>query len=679
MGVGLARGRSRGRGVLFWGLVAGLFAAYLSWGCSVRWLQNAELRALDLHFKRRGVQKASVPVVTVTIDPATAHTAGFGEPGSMPRTRYADLIRRLKQQGVKVVVFDLLFVTQGNPAQDAVLAQAIGDARNVVLATTAYRPKAEKERERWIERRAEGSGPPAVPEGPKQQAEVLAGGSVPDRFVVPDVSAARQGALPGAPQAELPLPEFLAACRGIGAIDIDADADGHFRHAYLLVGYGGRAVPSLSLAGALAYWNATPGDLRLDSDGLRLPTGARVPISRQGALLVDFLGGRNALPEFSMAQLVQGAVRPQSLRGAVVVVGSALRGGGDQRPNPYSDDFYGVHLHAQLIHSLLSGSFVRSGARPVCIAVVMGAALLGTLLGSLRRAVLGLLLGVLAAFVWMAVTDAAFVHARIWVPVAPTLVGLVTGYLAGSVRSLVLTQARARGLRAAFERFGVPELAERLAEGQEDPELFYGRRSEVAVLFCDLRDFTRLLERVEVREVVAALNLFFERVDLVIREHGGVIDKYIGDCVMGLFLADGGEGEHARDAVRAGLAILREMSLSREEWFSLVGEAEPRVNIGIQTGKVVLCAVGSRRRIQYTAIGAAVNEASELEKLCGAVGSQMLVSGAVYDPSSDLVTARPLGPQLVPDRLHGTAVYEILGPGLPRGSQASSPGSKGSV
>jgi len=408
-------------------------------------------------------------------------------------------------------------------------------------------------------------------------------------------------------------------------------------------------------------------------------SGTRVAISRQGTVLVNFLGERTALPEYSMAEVIQGLVPQERFKGRVVVVGSALRGGGDQRPNPYTDDFYGVHLHAQLIHSLLSGSFVRSGVRVVCIAVVMAAALLGTLLGTLRRALVGLLLGLLAAFVWIAVTDAAFIHMRVWAPVAPTLVGLVTGYLVGSVRSLVRTQARARGLRAAFERFGVPELADRLAEGQEDPELFYGRRAEAAILFCDLRDFTRLLERLEVREVVGLLNLFFERVDPVIREHGGVIDKYIGDCVMGLFVAEGPEGENVRNAVRAGLAILREMNLLREEWLFFGGEGEPRVNIGIHVGKVVLCAVGSRRRMQYTAIGAAVNEASELEKLCALVGAQMLVSQAAYEQSSDLLTARPLGSEVVPSRLHGMAVYEVLGPGMPRGPQASSSGSKGSV
>lgn len=670
-------------GPLVWGMLAGLLVVYLSYCWSVRWLQQAELRGLDFHFQRRGPLKPAVPMVVVVIDEATAHTAGYGEPGAMPRGRYAELIGRLKAAGARLVVLDLLFTTPGEAAGDAGLAKAIREAGNVVLAATAYEAAAPKAEERWIERRA--GGAPAEGEREGQQEGKGAGPPrsvtrrLPDKWEGPALPAAVLRTLPGSDSVEGPLAELLDGCRGVGATDIDPDADGRYRHAYPLVRYGDGAFPNLALAAAAALWNEPPGRLACSREGILMPPGWEAPLDREGRVVVNFLGGREALPEVSMLTVVRGEAGAGVMRGAVVLVGSTLRGGGDERPNPYSADFYGVHLNAHLLHSLLTGSFIRTTGTRDAVLLIMLMALLGALIGGLVSPLLALPLMLATGVVWLAVTDAAFVRAQLWVPMASPLLGLLIGYVTGSARSLVLFQHRTAALRAAFERFGVPELAERVVRGEQDMELLYGRRAEVTVLFCDLRGFTRLVERLEVREVVGLLNLFFERVDPIIREHGGTTDKYMGDCIMALFHDVGIEGEHARNGLRAGLAVLREMNLLREEWLFGGAEEEPKVNIGLHSGLVVLGAVGSRRRLQYTAIGLAVNGASELEKFCGVVGAQMLISETVYAHGSDLVTVREVPQESLPERLGRMSVYEVLGPGMPRGAQASSSGSNGSV
>lgn len=190
-------------------------------------------------------------------------------------------------------------------------------------------------------------------------------------------------------------------------------------------------------------------------------------------------------------------------------------------------------------------------------------------------------------------------------------------------RRLVLRQVAAESARSNLARYFSPNLVDRLAIADrpfDDP-----RSQNVAVLFVDIIDFTATAEDVEPERVIALLRSFHRRMCRVIFDHGGTLDKYIGDAVMATFgTPQPGHGD-ASAALRCARAMLREIDRWNAKRMSR-GAAPIRVGIGIHYGSVVAGNIGDERRLEYTVIGDVVNVASRLERLTRAVGAPLLVS-----------------------------------------------------
>src|SRR6185312_6837665 len=195
--------------------------------------------------------------------------------------------------------------------------------------------------------------------------------------------------------------------------------------------------------------------------------------------------------------------------------------------------------------------------------------------------------------------------------------------------------------RAALERFLSPEVVEMVAKNPEDVRLG-GVNQKVSVLFADIRDFTTLSEKMKPEKVVEILNHYFTHVTEIIFDHGGTLDKFLGDGVMAVFGAPVSKGNDAENSVRAAQAIQRlVMELNRD---AVAREWPPiRVGIGINTGIVTAGNIGSPRRIDYTVIGDTVNTASRL--MSNAASGKIIISQhTAFDLSEGKFGLRPLDP-----------------------------------
>jgi adenylate cyclase len=177
--------------------------------------------------------------------------------------------------------------------------------------------------------------------------------------------------------------------------------------------------------------------------------------------------------------------------------------------------------------------------------------------------------------------------------------------------------------RLALERFLAPEVADMVAA---NPQIRLGGvNQKVSVMFADIRGFTQFSEHTEPPRVVEVLNEYFTRVTDVILDHGGMIDKYIGDAVMAVFGAPIPKSNDAENAVRSAIHIQQLLAeMNRDA--GARGWPQLAVGIGINTGVVTAGNIGSPRRLDYTVVGDAVNLASRL--MTSAVGGQILISGA---------------------------------------------------
>lgn len=222
--------------------------------------------------------------------------------------------------------------------------------------------------------------------------------------------------------------------------------------------------------------------------------------------------------------------------------------------------------------------------------------------------------------------DPDYVSLEIWVQQVIVAL-LVAGILALAVwrsRRLALQQARLARERANLARYFSPGRAEELARSAEP--IGAVRQQPVAVLFADIVGFTQTCETLRPAEVIGLLRGFHRRMAAAVFEHGGTLEKYIGDAVMATF---GTPRTTPNDAANA-LACSRAMIASIAAWNTerrARGEAPVRIGIGAHYGEVVFGDIGDERCMEFAVVGDTVNVASHLEQLCRSQGGSIAVSG----------------------------------------------------
>ena len=189
-------------------------------------------------------------------------------------------------------------------------------------------------------------------------------------------------------------------------------------------------------------------------------------------------------------------------------------------------------------------------------------------------------------------------------------------------RTLVRATALARE-RANLARYFAKPMAGLLAERDFD-ELRQGRVQPAAVLFADVRGFTALAEEMTPTGVASLLNSFRERASQAIERNGGVVDKFIGDAVMGIF----GVPEPGKDDPAAALAAAEDLLASVQRWSAKRvrhGRQPVRVGVGVHYGNVFAGVLGGGR-LEFTVIGDAVNVAQRVESRTKELGVDLIAS-----------------------------------------------------
>jgi adenylate cyclase len=195
-------------------------------------------------------------------------------------------------------------------------------------------------------------------------------------------------------------------------------------------------------------------------------------------------------------------------------------------------------------------------------------------------------------------------------------------------RGLVAERAEAERERGNLARYFSPKVVDELA-GRDEP-LGRVRRQSVGVLFADLVGFTTLAEDMPPEEVMAMLRAFHGRMEDAVFQHGGCLEKFIGDALLATF---GVPDTGARDATDA-LACARNMLAALGEWNgqrTAEGLAPLRMGIGLHYGPVVLGDIGSARSMAFATVGDTINVASRLQALSRELDAKIVTSGALIE------------------------------------------------
>ncbi|MBX3721920.1 MAG: adenylate/guanylate cyclase domain-containing protein [Turneriella sp.] len=229
------------------------------------------------------------------------------------------------------------------------------------------------------------------------------------------------------------------------------------------------------------------------------------------------------------------------------------------------------------------------------------------------------------------------------------------GDLAFSINKMAHGLAEKEKIKESFGRAVDPRVRDYLlASGGE----MGGAEVEATILFSDIRGFTSFSESHSAPEVVAWLNTYFERMAECVREHGGIVNKYVGDAILAVFNAPLPLADHTQAAVRCALAMLTRLGQLNAE-LRTQGIPEVNIGIGLHTGTVVAGNIGSRDRQEFTVIGDTVNTASRIEGLCKSFQAPLLVSERVFSALPETNGLERLGRAKVKGKSGELVIYGL--------------------
>ncbi|MBC8056239.1 MAG: adenylate/guanylate cyclase domain-containing protein, partial [Rhizobiales bacterium] len=371
-------------------------------------------------------------------------------------------------------------------------------------------------------------------------------------------------------------------------------------------------------------------------------TRQAIPVDARAQVRVPFRGpggpGGGSFEYVSATDLLNQRVAPDHLKGKLVLVGSSAPGVYDQRATPVGEVYPGVEVHASLLSGLLDDRLPAepdwaSGAEVLQLLLVAGA--LVWALPRLREVRGAQLAGALIAAL-VAINVWAYRSHDLLLPLASALLLTALVYTGITVWSYIVEGRSRRSLARLFGSYVPPELVDEMAR---DPGRYDMRAEnrELTVMFCDMRNFTRVAEVLPPEDVRGLVNSFFSTMTGAIREHRGTLDKYIGDAIMAFWGAPLKDAVHAGNATRAAVAMTQRLAALNAD---LRGRGLPEIGlgIGINTGTVCVGDMGSAMRRSYTVMGDAVNLASRIEALTRHYGVDVLVGEATREAAGEAVT-----------------------------------------
>ena len=217
-----------------------------------------------------------------------------------------------------------------------------------------------------------------------------------------------------------------------------------------------------------------------------------------------------------------------------------------------------------------------------------------------------------------------------------------------------LTERKAlEAQRRLFERMVSPAVIQQI-----DPDSLRmdGKRSDITILFADIRGFTSFSEKQSPEKLVSVLNRYLAAAAEAVLAEEGTVDKFLGDAVMAWYNAPIPQTDHTLRAVRTALAI---RSAIEELYLDLPPEAQLGFGVGIHYGEVVLGLIGTERKLEYTAIGDSVNTAKRIQE--NSQKNQILISDTAYERVKKLIYVDKLDAIQVKGKSHPITVYEVLG------------------
>ncbi len=638
-----------------------------------------ELKLYDLKFRFRGTRPPSPDVVILAIDDDSIKKIGRW-PWS--REELAALLKTIKEAGPKVIALDIIFAEK----QETGALRTVNSLRQEFRSKGVTSPEimgvlAREEQRADVDRKLAQvikEGSPTILGFFFRGVGGTAGGVRPERLTGSTfVQAATYNMvrcldiepskvpLIGAAGVELNLAEFIEASAGGGYFNMVPDADGGVRWFPLTIIYGSDFFAPMSLVATDHYLGRPPLAITLSQLGVQqIRLGQMsIPTDRHGRVLINYLGPAGMIPTYSAASLLDGHLPPRLLKDKIVLLGATAVGIYDLRVTPFSGIFPGVEIQATVIDNMLKDNFIRSPmlALPLMMLIILGLGIFLAVFLPRLSAAWSFIITLATIEAYTAFNYLLFSRLNLQLELFYPLMTVILVYVGVSMQRFLAEERERVRIRKAFESYVAPTVVQEMLKHPEQLRLG-GERREISILFSDIRGFTSMSENLDPESLVRLLHDFLNPMSNIIINHGGTIDKYMGDAIMAEFGAPLIQPDHARLACRTALEMAVTLKKLNEQWHEQ-GRPPLKIGVGINSGPVAVGNMGSERLFDYTAIGDNVNLASRLEGLNKYYGTSILISQHTAELLGDEFILREVDRVRVKGKAQAAGIFEVIGEG----------------
>ncbi|WP_462323736.1 CHASE2 domain-containing protein [Desulfoplanes sp.] len=611
----------------------------------------------------RNGAKTSHSTVPVIVDLDEASLREYGQ-WPWPRYRMALLLEKIRQSGALAVGMDIVFAEKDR-SSPCVMQQEIKNDLHLDIGFTGI--------------------PPALMDNDVLFGDILAKGSYvlgyyftfgagtvspPSSCTLPplNVSVVKQSGSGGVDEylytpdgVVAPIVELATPCPGAGFFNTVPDMDGVLRKTPLAVYWNGSVYPSLALATLLQGIPDQQVILKLSPGGIEsMNVGGRViPLDRHGCLHVHFKGPEKTFTYYSAKDVLADNVPPNVFAGKVVFVGTSAAGLKDLKTIPLDTNYPGVEVHATIVDNILSEDFIL---RPdwvigleFLLLLLAGTTTTMIITWTRSRCVLPVVLAMGGGIVY-----GSFFAFRQWsIVLSPvfSLLVLAENFSVLTLLKFFFSEKEKYFFRKAFSKYVSPAVVERIVKNPKRLSLS-GEERDVSILFCDIRGFTTISERLSPDQISSLLHEYFSPMTRVITEHLGTLDKFIGDAIMAFWNAPVDVPGHQLQAVRAAIGMLVTLYSMNEDFQERYG-VSLRIGIGLHSGRVSVGNMGSAELFDYTVLGDNVNLASRLEGLTKFYGVTLLVSEDIVAHCGEEFVPQEIDRVRVKGRSRAVTIYNL--------------------
>lgn len=661
-------------------LVVGIVLLY---GIGPAFLEILALKALDLRFLFRGPIQPGPEVVIAAIDEKSVDEIGRWP---WPRSRIAEVIRKLSDDGAKVIAFDIGFFEPDANTNLGLIDRLDQEVQRLGMTNPALRQLLDREKEdadfdRLLARTLQTVPTPVVlgyffhvtrdervahitEDEIRTKIEGISKGRFLGTIGTTAAEDLRGGFIIDAFLPESNIPVLAEASAAGGYFNMIPDPDGTVRRVPMTIRCEADFYLPLSLQALRFYMDDAQALLHVSPLGVeQVGIGPYIlPTDEGGRLLVNYRGPGQTFPHYSVTDILSGRTPAQTFKDKIVLVGATAVGIYDLRVTPFDSTFPGIEIHANIIDNILRRDFL---VRPNWTALydVASIILIGLILGAFLprlSAFIGPLFGLGLMGVSVGANYVLFLKGW-WVNIIYPVVTLIVVYTGITIFRYMTEEREKKKIKGAFSSYVNPSV---VAEMLKNPDMLKlgGDKRIATVLFSDIRGFTTISEKLDPEALVALLNRYLTAMTNIVFKYDGLLDKYIGDAIMAVWGAPLAQPEHAVLACRTSLEMMSALAALRQA----LAQEDPNVpyldiGIGLNSGPMVVGNMGSESRMDYTAMGDAVNLGSRLEGANKQYGTNIIIGEMTFEQVKDRMLCRELDSVAVKGKNLPVRIFELLG------------------